>query len=107
MKIPYKAFEDNSATFDDTLGIVDNGNNIGESEASAILIESEPGKVHVSLRSKGTVNVGEIAKRLGGGGSVSVAAYQTQGELKDIEKQLVSVISPYLNKSSSKEEIIF
>ncbi|MBR4124079.1 MAG: bifunctional oligoribonuclease/PAP phosphatase NrnA [Clostridia bacterium] len=107
MKIPYKAFEETGATFDDTLGIVDNGINIGEAEASAILIESEPNKIHVSLRSKGNVNVGEIAKALGGGGSVSVAAYQKNGELKEIEKQLVATVTPYLCEDKEKEEIIF
>ena len=107
MKIPYKTFEETGATFDDTLGIADNGINIGEAEASAILIEAEPNKIHVSLRSKGNVNVGEIAKALGGGGSVSVAAYQQKGELKEVEKQLAATVIPYLNEDKEKEEIIF
>ncbi|HAJ77796.1 MAG TPA: hypothetical protein DCO89_01855 [Clostridiales bacterium] len=107
MKIPYKAFEETNATFDDTLGIVDNGISIGEAEVSAILIESEQNKIHISLRSKGNVNVGEIAKKLGGGGGASVAAYQAKGDLKDIEKQLVTTVFPYLNEDKEKEEIIF
>jgi len=44
---------------------------------------------------------------LGGGGGVEGAAYQTTGDIKEIEKQLCSVIAPYLNKNSQKEEIIF
>ena len=107
MKIPYKIFEENNATFDDTLGIVNNAINVGEAEISAILIESEQNKIHVSLRSKGNINAGEIAKKLGGGGGVEGAAYQTTGDIKEIEKQLCSVIAPYLNKNSQKEEIIF
>lgn len=107
MKIPYKTFEETGATFDDTLGIVDNGINIGDSEASAILIESEPNKIHISLRSKGNINVGEVAKALGGGGSATVAAYQSKDDIKEAEKKLVATITPYLNTNQEKEEIIF
>ena len=107
MKIPYKAFEEAGATFDDTHGIVDNGINIGEAEASAILIEAEPGKVHVSLRSKGAVDVGKVAESLGGGGSATIAAYQVEGELKEIEKNLVSAVKPHLSEEKEQNDVLF
>lgn len=97
MKIDNEAFTQLGATFDDTLGIIDNGMNISKSKISAILIEKEPNFIHCSLRSLGDINVGEIAKLFNGGGSKSVAAFQKIGDIKEIEQLLVTTIIPKTN----------
>ncbi len=107
MKIPNELFSKLGASFEDTLGIVDNGINVTGAEVTAILIESEPEKVYVSLRSKGRVNVGDIAKQFNGGGSVSLAAFQRSGNLKDIEKELVDVVTPELGEYDEDEISLF
>ena len=96
MKIDNDSFSQLGATFDDTLGIIDNGMNISQSKVSAILIEKEPNYIHCSLRSLGDINVGEIAQLFNGGGSKTVAAFQINGEIKEIEQHLVTAISPKL-----------
>lgn len=96
MKIDNDSFAQLGATFDDTLGIIDNGMNISQSKVSAILIEKEPNYIHCSLRSLGDINVGEIAQQFNGGGSKTVAAFQMNGDIKDIEQHLVTAISPKL-----------
>ena len=106
MKIPYEAFDKFNASFEDTLGIIDNGINIDVTYASAIIIEKEPGKYYCSLRSKGQVNVGDIAKQFGGGGSEKIAAFQSTGDIREIEKQIVQAIEPYI-KDVKKDELIF
>lgn len=106
MKIPNELFTKLDASFEDTLGIVDNGINVTGAEVSAILIESAPEKVYVSLRSKGRVNVGEIAKQFNGGGSVALAAFQRTGNLKEIEGELVEKVVPELG-DYEEDEIIF
>ena len=94
MKIDHESFSELGATFDDTLGIIDNGMNISNSKVSAILIEKEPNYIHCSLRSICNVNVGEIAQLFNGGGSKSIAAFQIEGNIKEIEKHLITAISP-------------
>ena len=107
MKIPYDTFEKVGATFEDTMGIIDNGININGTEIGAIIIEKMPGEFYCSLRSKGQINVGEIAKEFGGGGSETTAAFQVTGDIKEIEKKLIDVVMPKLENIEPPEEITF
>ena len=113
MRIPNELFSKFDASFEDTLGIIDNGINISGTEVSAILIEREPNKIYASLRSKGRVDVGEIAKEVGsrlggsGGGSANIAAFQAEGVLKEVESALAESVSPKLEDIENDEEIIF
>lgn len=107
MKICNEVFTKFNASFEDTLGIIDNGININGTEASAILIEKEPNYIYCSLRSKGAVNVGEIAKMFGGGGSEKLAAFQKTGDIREIEKELVEKLSGNLPNIAQEKEIIF
>ncbi len=107
MKIPNEVFDKFGASFEDTLGIIDNGINISGIEVSAILIERDPNKIYVSLRSKGKVNVGEIAQKFNGGGSLQLAAFQAEGNLKEVESSLVEVVTPELGDIEEDEDIIF
>lgn len=107
MTIDYKTFKKNNASFEDSLGIIDNGINITGTEVSAILIEQFPEHIHCSLRSKGNINVGEIANQFNGGGSTKLAAFQTDGTIASIERKLVQAIKPHLAQVSKEEEITF
>ena len=113
MRIPNELFSKFDASFEDTLGIIDNGINISGTEVSAILIEREPNKIYASLRSKGRVDVGEIAKEVGsrlggsGGGSANIAAFQAEGVLKEVESALAESVSPKLEDIENDDDIIF
>jgi len=107
MKIPNEIFTKLGVTFEDTMGLIDNATNIDNTIVSAILIEKEPHKLYCSLRSKGLVNVGEIAKVFKGGGSEQVAAFQTEGDIKEVEKALVEAVSPYLETVTVDEKSLF
>lgn len=107
MKLCHECLKKLEANFEDTLGIIDNGINISGTEASAILIEKEPSSIYCSLRSKGSINVGEIAKEFGGGGSLKLAAFQTKGDLKEVEKSVVDAISKHLPDIPEEKDLIF
>lgn len=107
MKICNECFSRFGASFEDTLGIIDNGINISGTEVCAILIEKEPNYIHCSFRSKGEVNVGEIAKEFGGGGGIKLAAFQKKGDIREIEKQVVNKISSLLPQVADETELIF
>lgn len=107
MKIPFEVFEKVGASFDDTMGIIDNGINISGTAISAILIEDKPGHLYCSLRSKGQIHVGDIATKFNGGGSATSAAFQAEGDIKDIESRLVAEILPLLSTVEINDEPLF
>lgn len=107
MKIDYETYKKAGATYEDTLGIVDNGININGIEACAILIETEPNKINVSLRNKGKVDIASVAKDFNGGGNNATAAFQCSGDIKLIEKQVVEKIEPLLSEIETDNDLIF
>lgn len=63
----------------DTEGLVDMPRVIEGVEAVALFSEVEPGKVKVSLRSTGRVNIDGVCSRMGGGGHPHAAGVQLRG----------------------------
>ncbi len=107
MKIDYDTFSKAGATYEDTLGIVDNGINITGVEACAILIETLPNRINVSLRNKGKVDIAQIAQEFNGGGNSSCAAFQYNGDIKELEKMLVDRFKPIIKDLEDTDDIIF
>jgi phosphoesterase RecJ-like protein len=91
----------------DTEGLVDMPRAIEGVEAVALFSEVEPGKVKVSLRSTGRVNIDGICSRLGGGGHPHAAGVMLRGSreqakarvLPDLERLLAEL--PPLDGSAS------
>ena len=65
-------------------------------ECSVFIYELEKDKNKVSFRSKGIVNVCEIAKEYNGGGHIKAAGCTIVGDKKEIIKELVNKISRQL-----------
>jgi len=70
-----------SAAEEDCEGIVNSALSILGVEAAAFLRELPEGSIRVSLRSKGEVNVAELADRLGGGGHETASGCTLDGPL--------------------------
>ena len=66
---------------EDCEGIVNFAIGIAEIEAAVFLRELPEGRIRMSLRSKGKLNVAEIAERLGGGGHENAAGCTVDGPL--------------------------
>jgi phosphoesterase RecJ-like protein len=64
------------------------------------LKEIRPGQVRVSFRSKGNVDVSELAARYGGGGHRNAAGCSLTGSLRKVQKRLVADARLYLKNSS-------
>ena len=92
-------FERHGLVGADTEGLVDMPRAIEGVEAVALFSEVEPGKVKVSLRSTGRVNIDGICSRLGGGGHPHAAGVQLRGSreqakarvLPDLERLLAEL----------------
>lgn len=89
-------FEQTGAAYKDTENLIDECQRIATVETAALFVELKDGRIKCSLRSTGTVNVLEIARKFGGGGHIMAAGVHLQGPLEhakqlvkaEIEKQL-------------------
>ena len=70
-------------TYDDTEGLINFPLTVKDVQAVAFFKESAPGDWRVSLRSKGAVDTGAIAKQFGGGGHMNASGCGWQGTIED------------------------
>ncbi len=88
--VTYQDMQRTRATEADTEGIVNVGLSMAGVNAVAFLREVPDGHIRVSLRSKGSLNVAEIAARLGGGGHQNAAGCTLDGPLPRALKQILA-----------------
>jgi len=77
------------AAEEDCEGIVNYALSIAEVQAAVFLRELEEGRIRVSLRGKGGINVAAIAERLGGGGHENAAGCTLDGPLDRAKEQIL------------------
>jgi phosphoesterase RecJ-like protein len=86
------------AAFEDADNIVNIPLRAKEVEVSILLKERAAGDIRCSLRSKGNVNVSEIAQNFGGGGHVAAAGFKSSKKsMEEIFKKLLSVVESRLD----------
>ncbi len=73
---------------DATEGIVDFGLSIDGVEVSICLLEMKRGQYKASLRSKGRVNVNEVARVFGGGGHILASGCMLFGDIEEVYDKL-------------------
>ncbi len=66
-----------------------------------ILLQEMDGLTRISFRSKGRVNVAEIAARFGGGGHHNAAGARIEGALPDVKKHLGKIIGREIKRKST------
>jgi phosphoesterase RecJ-like protein len=65
--------------------------------------EVEPGKIRISLRSKGAINVAELALRHGGGGHRNAAGCTIEGQLPIVVRSLVNEARRFVRSCEGSE----
>ena len=65
--------------------------------------DAENKKWKVSLRSKGKVNVAEVAQKFGGGGHKMAAGYEVEGDLEEIKRELFKELEVALEDAKHRE----
>ena len=80
----------------DAEDIVNEPMRIASVEVAVIFIEEAPDSVRISLRSKRSVDVSELARRFGGGGHSRAAAAQFAGPVSQAKKQILPAITRQL-----------
>ncbi|BDI32258.1 phosphoesterase RecJ-like protein [Capsulimonas corticalis] len=80
------------ATDEDTEGIVNYVRGVRDAEVGVFFREMPGGSVRISLRSRDTVNVAEIAAQFGGGGHKMAAGCSVARPLAEAEKLVIDAI---------------
>ncbi|HEV8241384.1 MAG TPA: bifunctional oligoribonuclease/PAP phosphatase NrnA [Thermoanaerobaculia bacterium] len=86
----------------DSEGLVDYPRSIAGVHAVAILREVEDGKYKVSLRSRGDVDVEQVARRHGGGGHKNAAGFTSDAALPELRERLVGELGSALPVESEE-----
>jgi phosphoesterase RecJ-like protein len=79
-------------TYDDIEGLINLPLTVKEIEAVVFFKEVEPTCHRVSMRSKGDVDVSEVARQFGGGGHKSASGFMVAGSYADIRPEVASRI---------------
>jgi phosphoesterase RecJ-like protein len=82
------------AADEDCEGIVNYAVSIAGVEAAVFLRELPEGRIRVSMRSKGAVDVSAIADRLGGGGHENAAGVTLEGPLPRALEEILGALRP-------------
>jgi bifunctional oligoribonuclease and PAP phosphatase NrnA len=84
------------ASQEDTENFINECHRIGSVEVSTLLVELKDGRVRCSLRSRGAVDVSEVAARFGGGGHKNAAGTFLPGPISHARQLIYDEIAPRL-----------
>ncbi len=100
--VPPGALERLGATADDLDGIVEVPRSISGIRMALLFREIAAGRVKVSLRSVGTVDVAEFSRPFGGGGHTKASGLSMEGSLAEVQACVLSAAREYLSANSSR-----
>jgi len=66
-------------------------------EVGILFREVEPGIIKIGFRSKGNINVAQLAGQLGGGGHSQAAGARQEGALEEVREKVFSVVKGVVN----------
>ena len=92
------------ATPEDTDGIINIPLMVRNLNAVAFFKLGEPGQVRVSLRSKGSVDVGHIARQFGGGGHRNASGCTLPGTLDAVRARILELLVAELSAEGSSPD---
>lgn len=81
---------DKGAVADDTEGVINHLRSVSGTELCIIFVETGPGHVKVSFRSRERVDVSEVAASFGGGGHARAAGTKIKGETNRVVDEVLS-----------------
>jgi bifunctional oligoribonuclease and PAP phosphatase NrnA len=97
--VPPGALERLGVSADDLDGIVEFPRSISGMRMALLFREIAAGRVKVSLRSVGEVNVAEFARPFGGGGHTKAAGLSLEGSLAEVQATVLGAAREYLSGS--------
>jgi len=89
-------FEKSGAAYADTENLIDECQRINSVIVAALFVELPDGRIKCSLRSRGPVDVREIAQKFGGGGHKMAAGAHLPGPLQSAKQLMLVEVEKYL-----------
>jgi len=99
--VPPGAIERHGVSADDLEGIVEFPRSIAGVRMAILFRQLSQGRIKVSLRSVGDVDVARFAHNLGGGGHAKAAGVAVLGSLSEIQQQILQAARDYLAPSAA------
>jgi bifunctional oligoribonuclease and PAP phosphatase NrnA len=81
------------ATYEDTEGVINQPLTVKDLQAVIFFKKTEGDEYRVSLRSKGTVDIGAVAKTCAGGGHKNAAGCTVRGDFAELRRTLVDRVT--------------
>ncbi|HEX2681892.1 MAG TPA: DHH family phosphoesterase [Candidatus Dormibacteraeota bacterium] len=97
LTVPPGAMQRHHATADDLDGVVEYPRSIAGVRLAMLFRQLANGKVKVSFRALGDVDVAELAHRFGGGGHHKAAGASLDGTLAEAQERVLTAARAYLN----------
>lgn len=101
MSVTRHDMENCGAIDEDSEGLVNYALGIAGIEVAVFFREVAQDRVRVSLRSKGAVNVAEIAEKFGGGGHECASGFSTEGPLAAAEQRVLKELRSRMSGTAS------
>ena len=99
--VPPGALERHHADADDLDGIVEFARSVAGTRRALLFRQLANGRVKVSLRSRGAVDVAALAQRFGGGGHVKASGASLEGSIGDVQVTVLEAAREYLRNGAS------
>lgn len=96
MEVSRRMLEETETTLMDTDGFVNYPRGINTAEMAIFFREMDSGKVNVSLRSRGGLNVAEFARNYDGGGHHNAAAFRAKGSLAEVVEEVLAAAEEFI-----------
>jgi len=87
-----KLTDETGGTYEDTEGLVNLPLTVKEIEAVVFFKQEQDDEYRVSLRSKGAIDIGAVAKEFGGGGHKNASGCRVEGEWDEQERSIVAAL---------------
>ncbi|MFH1716889.1 MAG: bifunctional oligoribonuclease/PAP phosphatase NrnA [Planctomycetota bacterium] len=96
MEISQQDFQRTGTDYTDTENLINECHRIGTVRASALFVELKDGRIRCSLRSRGTINVSQIAGKFGGGGHKMASGTYLPGPMESAKKLILAEMKRHL-----------
>jgi len=92
-------------TYEDTEGLINLPLTVKEIQAVVFFKQIEGDEYRVSMRSKGDIDIGAVAKEFGGGGHKNAAGCTVRGAIDSLQKLFIEKIEQAIERDSLKSTI--
>ena len=90
--IPVEKFAEHNALPSDTKGFINNLLTIKDVEVAVLFRQDTKDSIKVSIRSKGTYNIHDLAERFGGGGHKFAATFTSSKPFDELKDEVISAL---------------